>query len=107
MFFTDSIEVVYDRLRETVQYGKYNFGEWEVNVLAENLQKEERYDAAVAVLTLNSLHYPSSSSIQFSLGELTELQGDTEGAIGYYERVLELSARHRGATARLQALRGG
>lgn len=106
-FGTDSISVVYDRLREGVQFGKYNFGEWEVNVLAENLQAEERYNDAVAILSLNSLHYPQSASIQFNLGRLMELQDDPAGAIRYYERVLELRAGHRGATGRLQALRGG
>ncbi|MCZ6916484.1 MAG: tetratricopeptide repeat protein [Gemmatimonadetes bacterium] len=45
-------------------------------------------------------------SILGQLGQLYEEEGDVETAIGYYERMLEISPNHRGATERLAELRG-
>ncbi len=106
-FGADSLNTVYDRLRQSAELGKYNFGEWEVTGLAEALFGEDRMDDAVAVFELNARYYPDSPSIQLNLGRLMERQGTPEQAIQYYERVLELVPGHRGATARLEALRGG
>ena len=61
--------------------GMFDFGEWEVNVLAERLQREGREADAIAVYELNADHHPESLSIQFSLGALYESQGDIESAI--------------------------
>ena len=60
---------------------------------------------AIAIYELNSEFYPESVSIAAKLAGLYERQGEVEAAIGYYVRVLELRPGHRGAQARLEALR--
>lgn len=103
----DSMAVQYRRLRETTMVGGYfDFGEWETNTLAERLAAEERYEDAIAVYEVNLEFYPESVSILSALGRLHEEIGDTDAAIGYYERVLEVSPENRQALARLEALRG-
>ena len=87
--------------------GMFDFGEWEMNVLGERLRDEERHRDAIAIFELNLEHFASSLSILFELGALYEAIEDVEGAIGYYERVLELSADNERAQARLTELRGG
>lgn len=104
----DSMATEYRRLRETrMSRGYFDFGQWETNTLAERLARDERYEDAIAVYELNLEFYPESVSILSALGQLHEEIDDTEGAVGYYERVLELSPENQRALARLEALRGG
>lgn len=104
----DSMAVRYRRLRETRMTGGYfDFREWETNTLAERLAAEERYEDAIAVYEVNLEFHPESVSILSALGRLHEEIGDTDGAVGYYERVLEISPENGQALARLEALRGG
>ena len=60
-----------------------------------------------AIYELNLEFYPRSSGILFGVAQLYEEIDDTEAAIGYYERVLELRPGDPTVTARLEALRGG
>lgn len=104
----DSMAVQYRRLRETrMARGYFDFGEWETNTLAESLGAEGRYQDAIAVYEVNLEFHPESVSILSALGQLHEELGDTDGAVRYYERVLEVSPANRQALARLEALRGG
>ena len=104
----DSTVARYKDLRERfIQYGMYDFGEWEVNVLAEQLEEEGRSRDAIAIYEFNGEFYPNSTSIALSLGRLHEAVDDVEAAIRNYERVLELRPDNRTARERLEALRGG
>jgi hypothetical protein len=103
----DSTVARYRGLRERfIEYGRYDFGEWEVNVLAEQLEEEGHTRDAIAIYELNAEFYPSSTSIALSLGRLHEAVDEVEAAIRNYERVLELRPGHRTALERLDALRG-
>ena len=107
----DGPEAAVDRYRElregTLVSGMFDFGEWEMNVLGERLRDEERYRDAIAIYELNVEFYPRSLSIVMALGGLYESVEDSEGAIGYYERALELAPGNGAVQARLEALRGG
>ena len=103
----DSAAQRYRQLREEFALsGSYDFGEWETNEVAEQLTAEGRIRDAIAIYELNAEFYPESVSITASLAGLYEREGDVEAAIRSYERVLELRPGHRGAQARLEALRG-
>lgn len=103
----DSAAQRYRHLREEFALsGSYDFGEWETNQVAEQLTAEGRIHDAIAIYELNAAFYPESASIAASLADLYEREGDVEAAIRSYERVLELRPGHRGAQARLEALRG-
>ncbi len=102
----DSAAQRYRQLREDFALsGSYDFGEWETNQVAEMLEAEGRFRDAIAIYELNAEFYPESVAIVANLAGLYEREGEVEAAIGYYERVLELRPGHRGAQARLEALR--
>ena len=103
----DSAAARYRDLKErVVEFGRYDFGEWEVNVLAEQLEREGRPRDAIAIYELNAEHYPNSTSIALSLGRLYEAVDEPGAAIRSYERVLEIRPGQRTASERLDALRG-
>lgn len=96
----------YELLRERAPMaGTYDFGEWETNTLAERLARDGRTRDAIAIYEMNAVYYPQSISIAFSLGGLYEELDETDRAITYYERVLELRPEHTGAQERLDVLR--
>lgn len=102
----DSAMVYYVAAREQVlDRGRYDFGEWETNTLAEELTREGRERDAIAIYQLNAEYYPESVSIQLSLGELFEEVGEVDSAIAAYERVLELRPGQQTATEKLEELR--
>ena len=98
----------YRRLRETATLrGAYDFGEWEMNELAREVEAEGKTEASVAFLELNAEFYPQSASIPGTLGPLYEKLGRRDEAIAAYRRVLELAPDNRAARDRLRALTGG
>lgn len=104
----DAMVAEYRTLRQSQgMAGTYDFGEWETNVLAERLAREDRVEHAIRVYLLNAEFHPESSSIPFSLGQLYERAGDNQAAIAAYRRVLELRPEHTGAIERLAALTSG
>ncbi len=104
----DSTSALYRRLREFAgMSGRYDFGEWEMNSLAETLAREDRYQDAIAIYELNAEFYPESFSIFRSLGQLYEQVSDVEAAIRSYERALEIRPGNPGVETRLGELKGG
>ena len=105
----DGVEAGIDRyrkLREDSEHaGAFDFREWEVNTLAEDLRKEDRAQDAIAIYELNQEFFPESVSIAMALGSLYESVEDSAAAIRNYERVLAANPEHKGAQARLDALR--
>lgn len=109
-FGVDSATARYESYREddrVLLAGLFDFGEWEVNVLGDRLAREGRTSEAIAIYELNARYYPGSASIQMSLGQLHETEGDTEAAIRSYERALEIQPDNERVKDRLDALRGG
>lgn len=96
----------YARARRRLEAGTYDFGEWEINFLAEDLEREGRADDAIAVLEVNLAQHSESASILANLGRLYESRGLIDEAIGAYERLLELQSDNAAVQARLDALRG-
>lgn len=102
----DSAVAFYRSMRERAMgRGRYDFGEWETNVLAERLERDGHPTDAIAIYLLNEHYYPESTAIQLNLGRLYEARGDTTAAIRHYERALSLSPDNRRASERLHALR--
>jgi tetratricopeptide (TPR) repeat protein len=96
----------YRELRENAAIrGAFDFGEWEVNTLAERLEKEGRVNDAIAIYEMNREFYPRSLAIVSTLGRLYETASDTTAAIRLYERLLELNPESPRAKERLNALK--
>ena len=102
----DSAAVRYRRLREEEGLrGRFDFGEWEMNTLADRLEREDRLRDAIAVLRINEEAHPRSRYIALTLARLHEEVGEPEEAVRWYERVLVLDPDHARARERLEALR--
>jgi tetratricopeptide (TPR) repeat protein len=104
----DAAVARYRELRETrIGQGTYDFGEWEMNELGRELEKDGNVPAAIAMLELNEEFHGGSSAIPLSLGQLYEKQGRRDDAIAAYRRVLERNPASPTAKERLAALGGG
>jgi tetratricopeptide (TPR) repeat protein len=98
----------YRQLREGEgMAGRYDFGEWEMNSFADELAAEDRPRDAIAMYELNLEFHPESGSIILALARLHEGIDETDAAIGYYERALEMRPGDPRLTAKLEELRGG
>ena len=96
----------YNELRENFgMSGSFDFGEWEVNTLAERLEREGQIRDAITIYEMNRAFYPESRAIVGTLGRLYESNQDIPSAIRMYERMLELSPENKQAKERLEALR--
>ncbi len=102
----ESLEQAYADARRQLEWGRFDFREWELNLWGEELAGAGRVDEAIAVFELNRGHHPESASILTSLGALYERADRSEDAIATYERLLELQPQNVQVRARLDALRG-
>ena len=99
-----AVEQYRDLRKTTMTFGRYNFGEWEINELARRLDEAGNRDAAQTMLEMNAEFYPESAAIDFMLGELFRTRGDTEKAIARYRAALAKAPQHEGAKRRLAEL---
>ena len=84
---------------------EYYFLEPELNGLGYRLMYGEQTEAAVEVLKLVVELFPDSWNAYDSLGEACMTHGDTEDAIRYYTRSLELNPDNSNAARRLERLK--
>jgi hypothetical protein len=95
----------YRSLRQnTISDGKYNFGEWEINELARRLTEAGNTTAAIAILEMNGEFHPTSSAIDFTLGELHRGRGENDKAIMRFRATLDKDPQHQGAKRWLSEL---
>ncbi len=80
----DSAIARYKQLRESMEFGRYDFSEWSVNELARTLAGNGKTDAAIAMLELNQGYNPASADIDYALGGLYLTKGDKDKAIAHY-----------------------
>lgn len=89
----DSTVVLYRTLRDQY-YGRaaYDFGEWSLISIAENLTRDPaRADAAIALLNENLVHHPESAGTYARLGETYLAKGDTTAALTQFDKASGLA----------------
>lgn len=99
----------YSRLDDELAALRKNSGnappsEDELNAWGYRLLQAKRTEPAVAVFTLATRLYSSSSNAHDSLAEAYEANGQLELSIQHYRRSLELNSKNTHATERLRAL---
>lgn len=98
----------YRELRENARdEGTYDFGVWEMNELARQLEADGKPSEAAVMLELNEEFHPRDPSIPRTLGPLYETLGRTEDAVAAYRRALGLNPRDQRSLERLRALADG
>jgi Photosynthetic reaction centre cytochrome C subunit/Tetratricopeptide repeat len=90
--------------QDTMTFGRYNFGEWEINELARRLVEAGNTQGAIAMLEVNGEFNPKSGDIEFMLGELHRTRGERDQAIKRYRAALEKAPQHQAAKQRLAEL---
>jgi hypothetical protein len=89
----DSTLVKYRRLREEF-YGRaaYDFGEWSLISIAEDLARDpKRAEAALMLLNENLTHYPESAGSYARAAETYLAIGDTTTAMTQFDKALVLA----------------
>jgi predicted alpha/beta superfamily hydrolase len=71
----------------------------------EMLYSEQDVDKAIELFTLNTVNYPESSNVYYSLAEAYMVNGDKALAIANYEKSLELDSDNQNAVEQLETLR--
>ncbi|MEO0775326.1 MAG: serine hydrolase [Bacteroidota bacterium] len=75
-------------LRDTTD--QYYANEWELNSIGHGLIFTEEYEKAKTVFAFNIELFPESANTYDSYGDALLAAGDTIGAIGYFQRALEV-----------------
>jgi len=85
-------------------YGRdaFDFGEGSLNVAAFRVAREQKYDAALALLALNEQEFPGSSGMYVFRGNILLMQGDTTGAAGAYREAVKRDSTNGEARGRLK-----
>ena len=108
---TDGVQAAVARYRElrerAMDEGIYDFGVWEMNELARQLEADGKVTQAAVMLELNEEFHPRDASIPRTLGPLYEALGRTEDAVAAYRRALGLNPRDGQSLERLRGLTGG
>lgn len=101
----DSVFSEYNSLKKTYYGGfVYNFKDNELNKLAEEIIKQQRYDDAIRVLEFNSNLYPDSFGTYDTLGDAYLAKGDKAKAKEYYNKALSINQGDWRARRSLQRL---
>ena len=103
----DSTLVKYRRLREEF-YGRaaYDFGEWSLISIAEDLGRDpKRAEAALMLLNENLTHYPESAGTYARAAETYLAIGDTTTAMTQFEKALALAPEDPWLQRRVERLK--
>ena len=84
--------------------GRYNFGEWEINELARQLNEAGKREEAIAILEMNGEFYPKSVAIDLMVAELHVLLGNRDQALARFRVALEKEPNNPQAKQRIADL---
>jgi tetratricopeptide (TPR) repeat protein len=100
----DSAVARYRVMRQNMELGKYDLGEWSMNEFARTLREQGKVAEAIAMLELNSEFYPNSPAISMGLGDMYRERGDKAKALEWYKKVLERQPNNPIAKQRVDEL---
>ncbi len=84
----DSAVARYQKLREDMVYGRYDFSELSIDELARRLSATGKLTEAIVMLRMNQRYYPDSPDIDFQLAEVYAKRSQKDSAIQCYRAVL-------------------
>ena len=104
----DSTVALYRTLRSEY-YGAaaYDFSEWSLIAVAENLSRDPaQAPAAIALLNENLAHFPESAGTYARLGESYLVKGDTTAALAQFDKATALAPNDPFLKRRVERLKG-
>ena len=101
----DSAIRMYRALRERY-YGRdaYDFGEPSLSIAAFRLGRAAKYSEAFALLRVNEELFPNSSGMAVFRGNITLMQGDTNGAAAAFREAIRRDSTNDEAKGRLRQI---
>lgn len=99
----DSAVKIYIALKEE-ERESFNFNEGELNWLGYYLLGKERIDDAINIFKLNIDEYPKAFNTYDSMGEAYMVKGNSEKAIEYYKKSIELNPQNKNGFDKLKEL---
>ncbi len=84
--------------------GSYDFGETSLNTAAFRLARANRFDEALALLTLNEEQFPASATLSVLRGNIALMRNDTTAAEAALREALRRDPNNAEAKGRLQAI---
>jgi len=103
-FGTDSAVAEYERLRQDMGSGRFDFSEFSLSELSRTLGDRGKTAEAVAMLQLNQKYYPNSPEIDLQLAELYVKRGEKDKAVERFKSVLARRPNDMRVRRRLQEL---
>ena len=103
-FGTDSAVARYERLRQDMTSGRFDFSENSLSELARTLGERGKTAEALAMLQLNQKYYPDSPEIDLQTAELHLKRGEKEQAVARFKAVLARRPNDMRVRRRLQEL---
>ena len=103
-FGVDSAVAGYERLRQDMSSGRFDFSEHSLSELARTLGERGKTAEALAMLQLNQKHYPDSPEIDLQAAELYLKRGEKEQAVARFKSVLARRPNDMRVRRRLQEL---
>jgi len=106
---TDAAIARYRELRdEYFGQAAYDFSEWSLIMIAENLSKDPaRIEGARALLNLNLEYYPESAGTYARMGETFIAAGDTVTAMTHFDKAVQLAPQDPWIKRRIDMIKGG
>lgn len=99
----DSATRAYRALRERyLGSGAYDFREPQLNIAAFQLGRRNKFDEALAMLTLNEELFPNSSGMYVFRGNVLLMKGDTTEAAKAYHEAIRRDSTNNEAKGRLR-----
>ena len=101
----DSAIRSYRALRERY-YGRdaYDFGEGSLNAAGLRAARAGKFNEALALLRVNEEHFPTSSALHITRGNVQLIRGDTAAAADAYREALRREPESAEARGRLRAI---
>ncbi|HEX5133143.1 MAG TPA: c-type cytochrome [Candidatus Krumholzibacteria bacterium] len=107
---TDSTVAKYHRLRDEY-YGAaaYDFSEWSLISIAENMAKADpaKADAALALLNTNLQYFPESAGTYARIAETYLVKGDKATAIQNFDKAVALAPEDPWLKRRVESVKSG
>ena len=108
VYKAEGLEAALARFRELREryhgHGAYDFSENALNELGYGLLGVEKHAAAIEILRLNAEQFPGSSGAWDSLADAYMRAGQTERAIVFYQKSLEIDPGNDNAVEKLRQL---
>ena len=102
---TDSATKAYRALRQRY-FGRdaYDFSEASLNIAAFRLGRANKFDVALALLTLNEEMFPNSSGMYVFRGNIQLMRADTNAAATAFREAIRRDSTNAEAKGRLRAI---